>query len=70
MSANEEKKDDSNKQGIITDYNNLMQGFHNCSFFSNEPQLSHGKYIQLSAYKEKGSGVAVTVGNSSRTLTK
>ncbi len=70
MSTNKEKKDDSREQGIITEYNNLMDGFHSCSFFYNEPQLSYGKYIQLSAYEEKKFGVAVTVGDSSITLTK
>lgn len=70
MNANKEKKNDSIKQGIITDYNALMAGFSGQALLDNTPQLSHGKYIQLSAYEEKRFGAAVTTGNSSIILTK
>lgn len=55
---------------IEDDYKNLMNGFNNSFLFNTTPILSHGKYVQLSAYEEKKIGEAVTTGSSSILLTK
>ena len=66
---NKKKENKENKE-ISANHDHLMLGFINSPFFNHEPQMSHGRYIQLSAYKEKRTGMAVTIGSSSITLNK
>ena len=47
-----------------------MSGFNNSFLFNTGSVLSHGKYVQLSAYEEKKIGEAVTTGSNSVVLTK
>ncbi len=70
MSTNKRKKDNSIDNRIATDYGIIMNGFCTSPLFHNEPQLSHGKYVQLSAYEEKRFGEAVTTRNNSIAITK
>jgi len=60
----------SHPSQIESDYENLMSGFNNSFLFNTGSVLSHGKYVQLSAYEEKKIGEAVTTGSNSVVLTK
>lgn len=61
---NKEEDKKTIEQEILSNYNNLTKGWRG-GLFDNAPQLSHGKYVQLSAYEEKKTGAAVTTANSS-----